>query len=273
MRRIHFTHEPDENRVCYLCKSSDPEVLRFKCKVKRVQRLKPVKVKQRHTRRLNTSEIRAYSCGVWDERKHLYPFRLQLPIGRASPTLDTSLDVLYCPITDGVAYWGFETQEALEEGNTLYPSIGEQLMMGRRADDSTLDFWKNNMTNASRFWVEGQNTNGESVHATVQRLQRILAAAGAEGNCVWAHGMLFDLGNISNLFESVGAPSPWHYRAPHDLRTLIRAVPEIPMEEVEIEAHRYKVGAHMEDHEPLTDCLYQIIQLNIIRNQRGLSFR
>jgi hypothetical protein len=126
----------------------------------------------------------------------------------------------------------------------LHPNIEEQLLLGRRVDSGTQKWWK------------GQNVLAQMSLIRPERvlLHNFCGALGASGTAVdevWANGICFDLCNLVELCEQVGAKRPWKYNAARDART-VYSLPVLRGEE-------YTLGAVA--HNPIDDCKMQIHRL------------
>lgn len=146
--------------------------------------------------------------------------------------------------------------DCLGESSLLIPSIPEQLLIGREVSTDTQKFWKAQKPEAAAHWRD-YNGAPDTLIATCNRLANFVRDA----RCVWANGILFDLGNIEGLFRQVmNTGAPWHYRAPRDMRTFCEETPitrgnehdgsPSPLEQFDLTPH-----------EPVSDCITQIYRV------------
>lgn len=120
--------------------------------------------------------------------------------------------------------------------------IKEQLLLGRRIDPATQEFWAKQPREASDHW---RNHEGSELSAFKHDFERYLE--GVEE--LWANGILFDLGNIASLWPE----PPWHYRLPRDARTVYRLI--------EPRADRPELDPDPAAHDPRVDVRRQVYEL------------
>lgn len=128
-----------------------------------------------------------------------------------------------------------QTAAAFEVQDDFYKTIKSQ--QGRVIDQDTLWWWMQ-QTDRSLF-----NPNKADHLADVLEsfAEWVLDHKPEE---VWCKGMDFDVATINHAFAGEGIKSPWHYRAPNDLRTVGKLYPLIT----------YNKG---EDHNALEDARIQ----------------
>lgn len=140
----------------------------------------------------------------------------------------------------------------------LVPSVHEQLVLGRKVDEGTQKFWRDQPQAARNHWLRGTQVSatycGESIHRFLSNME-----APIEQIRLWANGIVFDIGNVETMLLDAGCPKPWHYRAPRDMRTICEN-PQRRAASMEIE--RGLLG-EMEwiEHHPLTDNAKQICRV------------
>lgn len=54
---------------------------------------------------------------------------------------------------------------------------------------------------------------------------------------IWAHGPQFDISILEAAYRAVSLPTPWHYRAPRDVRTILEAAGIDPHKGLEAFSH------------------------------------
>lgn len=92
-----------------------------------------------------------------------------------------------------------------------YPSLREQLALGRQVDEGTRTWWlRPEMERARRGWV-----NPPQYESTLKNLGEEMNAYMGYPEEVWANGIVFDIGNLESLI-----PAPWKYNATRDARTV-----------------------------------------------------
>lgn len=136
----------------------------------------------------------------------------------------------------------------------VVPDMKEQLLLGRRVDRKTQVWWGNQPGVASDHWLHPQQlTDVRSALA----LLTIELQKGLGYKRIWANGIVFDIGNVDNLYRSLGLEPPWPYNAARDARTVYdnqvcprKDTPAIPLP-----------GANLGPHNPIYDCYQQIVGL------------
>jgi hypothetical protein len=96
----------------------------------------------------------------------------------------------------------------------LRPDIRPQLRFGRSVEKSTQKFWGDQPQEAADDWMLGPI---DSLLAVSDEI----AEATKDCKRLWAHGVVFDLGNVASLLGQAGFTVPWHYRAPRCARQLV----------------------------------------------------
>lgn len=159
-----------------------------------------------------------------------------------------------------------EPLEGMRIGNrsVLYPDFVEQLLLCRRVDVGTQEFWAKQSAQAQEAWREPFKPTAVAVDQWMGCLETTNLVRsfclGKKG--VWANGTQFDLSNIVGLAADVAArdrtvPSDlWHYQAPRDMRTFVR----------EVEKTRLVTQAMTDEvpgvpHEAIYDCIIQALQV------------
>lgn len=144
--------------------------------------------------------------------------------------------------------------------------VRSQLFMGRQVDKSTME-----------FWAAQQKNNPSAVAAILTATPAIVAVALFElrtflnpivvGNRlerIWAHGVVFDIGNLTTLCEQTDVEVPWKYNAVRDVRTIVyqwpevRQVPLVKMSEGSVSADP---APALIQHSALHDCIAQVTNL------------
>lgn len=127
-------------------------------------------------------------------------------------TLATSPDAVVISI--GVA-WGKDTAFCGAQWNLEGVS---QLLKGRKADQSTMDWWAKQPPATQKLAVE----NPVSVEKALQDLSELLCNLQTEsGNyfAIWGNAPSFDLSILASLYRQYGMEVPWKYWQERDLRT------------------------------------------------------
>lgn len=131
----------------------------------------------------------------------------------------------------------------------LVPDFMAQLVLGRRVDPGTQEFWAEQSIEASRHWLEPETTT--PLIDTIRLVREFCL----DKKRVWANGTQFDLSNILGLAEDIGEKNLWHYQAPRDMRTFVReteATRLVPSDALDIPGV---------PHEPIYDCIAQATQV------------
>lgn len=134
----------------------------------------------------------------------------------------------------------------------ITPNVMDQIMLGRIIDPDTVDFWRKQPAAAAEHW-----RNSKLGLAGLEQTCEGVAVFLSNAQCVWANGILFDLGNIDGLFRQVRkVGAPWHYRAPRDARTFWEETPQTRNVDV-VEPDELAGFPNLVDHEPISDCIKQ----------------
>jgi len=126
-----------------------------------------------------------------------------------------------------------------------------QVISGRRIEPGTQKWWSEQTPQARRHW-----TDGDKIHPAYLRdeLLNFYNVTNLEVRSdVWANGIVFDIGNLENLFHTYEKPIPWEYNAVRDARTIYQ-MPRLRQADPEIMAGF--IG-----HDPIEDCKKQIWRL------------
>jgi len=98
---------------------------------------------------------------------------------------------------------------------TIFPSVDEQLMLGRHVDDATLEWWGKQSLEAREEAFSDNNR--------VSFRDAILAVKAfywPRADRIWAHGSCFDVTIMENCFRQLEINIPWPYWQVRDTRTL-----------------------------------------------------
>lgn len=126
-----------------------------------------------------------------------------------------------------------------------YPSIVEQIFLGRTISKETIDFHLKN----------GYDKIYDPSHQiTLDSFIKNLTYKLKDVEAVWINGMDFDLGNLNKLRQQVGIDKPlWNFRATRDYRT-IRVELGVRATEEEKQQHRL--------HTAMGDCEIMLYGVN-----------
>jgi hypothetical protein len=152
-----------------------------------------------------------------------------------------------------VGAWGFDLKKA---GPTFKEvpflrvlALEPQMLKGRQIDRPTQDWWAQQSLEARSHWESAS----EKIHPMCLRsaIADYLSDLSSPDTLILANGVVFDIGNLENLFSLWGASAPWKYNVARDARTIYqltkkRAMPDDPT----------FVG-----HDPIGDCNKQIWRL------------
>jgi hypothetical protein len=130
----------------------------------------------------------------------------------------------------------------------IVPEFMEQIMLGRRVDVGTQEFWRKQDPEAAAHWLRPF-----SITDLKTTLETVRAFCKGKGN-VWSRGIQFDLSNLEGLAEDIGDTKElWHYQAPCDMRGFLRHTPNTrPLPALIIPGVA---------HEPIYDCIWQAWQV------------
>jgi len=163
-------------------------------------------------------------------------------------TLSTAPDALVLSI--GARQFDCVGREGPWFGEALLvvPDLVDQLLMGRRVDRSTQEWWSKQDPQAATHW------RTPSKAFTVRTALAELHTFVRDAPRVWARGPHFDIAILDSLYQCYGMKSPWRYNTIRDVRTYcddrspIRTLPPIAISD-------------MPPHHPLKDCELQICDL------------
>ena len=152
------------------------------------------------------------------------------------------------------------TGDAPEVGRSLLliPSIHEQFVLGRKVDEGTQKFWRDQPQAARNHWQFG-TPQPISYCATTIKLFLDNTKTPADQLRLWANGIVFDIGNLETMLLDAGCDKPWHYRAPRDMRTICDVNPE--RRRISLDAEKQLVEGEWIEHHPFTDNAKQICRV------------
>lgn len=144
-------------------------------------------------------------------------------------------------------------------GSKFYANVSAQPSYGLTSDASTREWWAKQSFDAremlqhkqldlliaiKRFavWFEGLDVEPARIR-------------------VWAHGPQFDCSIVDAAFRAVKLPTPWHYRAPRDTRTMLEAAGMDPTTDFPL------VGT---EHNALDDAISQALGVMEAFNRLGI---
>ncbi len=144
----------------------------------------------------------------------------------------------------------------------ILPDALEQIGMGRKIEEKTVQWWADQSKEAREHWVNPDFVYDCSNHDARSLLkirpQRVSARIGVANYLkdfwdermtpdatLWANGIVFDVGNIENLID---CDVPWKYNAARDSRTVNRK-----------NVNLRELPDHFEQthHDPISDCVWQ----------------
>ena len=132
--------------------------------------------------------------------------------------------------------------ETGETGETFYINVDLQscLDAGLIINADTLMWWLNQSEAARKKIIE----KGSPLSAALI----LLSAFVTKDDQVWGNSARFDLGILSDAFNTLGMPIPWDFRKERCVRTLVSFAPEVKDAEPNIGVA----------HDALYDCVFQI---------------
>jgi len=124
----------------------------------------------------------------------------------------------------------------------LIPEILPQIMLGRRVDVGTQEFWAKQSPEAQAHFMGGSHNTLPQVVAAIRTF--------CTDKTVWANGTQFDLSNLKGLAEDFGDTKDlWHYQAPRDMRTFTRTTQIRSLVPIGDALHIPGIA-----HDPIYDC-------------------
>lgn len=134
----------------------------------------------------------------------------------------------------------------------VLPNVSTQIGKRRLIDAGTQKFWDDQSEAARAHWADPDYASDKAriIRADQQKIdmKAIWKDQGmTDDGRVWANGIVFDVGNLENLFD---CQMPWQYNAARDARTLFRHVKKTRTRPADIKFDNL--------HDPVEDCLNQI---------------
>ena len=135
------------------------------------------------------------------------------------------------------------------------PETRDQLVLGRTVNPQTMQWWSMQDSGARLHWQSPALSSVCSLTEMLHGLGEFIFNAGK--GPVWAHGIVFDIGILEDLYGQTGIEVPWKYGDVRDVRTVVR---ELPRQRTLID-HDFMVQHGLVPHDPLSDCEHQIYNL------------
>lgn len=172
------------------------------------------------------------------------PFHIMTDI--ETMALDNNNSLILSIGLQGFQLGGPEPQLSDLRPQTIYPSLEEQLMLGRIADAKTQSWWGSQSGPARDDWM---NVNERvSVINALDMIDQIFQGVELDG--FWANGVMFDLGNLEGLYKSKNRKVPWFYSTVRDMRTTRKMMPEVRTVTTDL--------SKLVAHKAADDCILQI---------------
>jgi len=132
-------------------------------------------------------------------------------------TLATSPDAVV--LTFGaIKFNPFSPIIQLSDGIYFRINVDEQIALGRRVDEGTVDWWG---TQSAEVREEAL---GETDRVSIEDFTKALNKFVVGATRIWAQGPVFDIVILENLYRQIGKPAPWQYYTIRDSRTLLKAL-------------------------------------------------
>jgi len=128
-----------------------------------------------------------------------------------------TLDTMNTAVVTQVGWCLFDA-ESIGKPEELFPSIQEQIDMGRTISASTLKWWMVDQPQIARERVFDPVID-TTVEDLATRLRMVTQEQGVEH--VWSHGPHFDMAILKDLLGD----NVFHYRSPRDTRTMAMLAP------------------------------------------------
>lgn len=132
------------------------------------------------------------------------------------------------------------------------PDAREQIALGRTVNPDTIKWWQGQDSGARLHWQAPSPSSVCSLTGMLHDIRNFVFNAG--NGPVWAHGVVFDIGILEDLYAQIRMSVPWRYSDIRDARTVVRG------DFCKIR----DVAADVTDlvpHDPLADCIFQINSL------------
>lgn len=113
----------------------------------------------------------------------------------------------------------------------LYPSLEEQLTLGRTVSDSTLEWWSTqDQEILARALTEDNRQSLEDICSAINKF-----VVGSER--IWAQGPLFDIIILEDMYSNIEHHTNWSYWQISDSRTVFNMTPTDPRKEIQQDLH------------------------------------
>jgi len=112
----------------------------------------------------------------------------------------------------------FDSTKPLDQGIYFRVNVDEQIALGRRVDESTVEWW------GTQNEAVREEALGEHDRVSLEDFARELNKFIANANRVWAQGPTFDIVILENLYRQLKKPTPWQFYKVRDSRTLLKAL-------------------------------------------------
>lgn len=110
----------------------------------------------------------------------------------------------------------------------LRPNAAEQIDRGRSVSFDTFSWWLMQSEDARKSMAkDGQDLMLDCLNNFINDIE--MCAGWSNVKQVWSNGLLFDVNIMEDLFFMYGIKTPWHYRAPRDVKTLCYLIPGFEM--------------------------------------------
>lgn len=150
----------------------------------------------------------------------------------------------------GVKFNPYSLQPAYQE-LYLRMDVDQQLADGRDASETTMAWWlKQSESSRIEAFSDENRTDLDSAH---RQLNKFLVGV----DTIWAHGAVFDIMILENLYTQYSWPIPWQYWQIRDSRTLFAVLGD----------NRDKAGLH----NALDDCRSQAKAVQKIYHDLGIK--
>lgn len=110
----------------------------------------------------------------------------------------------------------------------LRPNAEEQINRGRSVSFDTFAWWLKQDQEARESMAKpGQDLMADCLSTFINDVE--MCCGWNNVKQVWSNGLLFDVNIMEDLFHMYGIKTPWHYRAPRDVKTLCYMIPGFEM--------------------------------------------
>jgi hypothetical protein len=140
----------------------------------------------------------------------------------------------------------------LYEHVLLTPEPLTQILMGRRIDRQTQEWWAGQPADVAEHWLHPDKL--VTVRGALIELMDFIHTCSGTAPLVWARGPHFDISILDSLYLAADIKAPWKYNLIRDVRTYVEG-------RVPVRCHNETRVDVLPAHHPIRDCDDQIRML------------